>query len=114
MSLHSSENILVEEECGNLREDFDTLGDAYYGMEILCQEKLSHISLMYGRESKLSAQYRTDIAELKSLIEKQKETVVSLQQRARSLANSVEYYKKKNCGKYGCKKDKSLYHLTKH
>jgi len=74
MSLHSrDENILVEEECGNLRDAFNALGEAYYGMEIQLKEKLSHISLMHERESNLSAQYRRDIA----------------------LVTSIEYYKKK-------------------
>lgn len=96
MSLRSrDENILVEEECGNLRDAFDALGEAYYGMEIQLKEKLSHISLMHERESNLSAQYRRDIADLQSLVEKQNESMASLRKRVHSLVTSIEYYKKK-------------------
>jgi len=35
----SAENVLMEEECGNLHKAFDTLGEAYYGMKIQCREK---------------------------------------------------------------------------
>ncbi|MFO0446606.1 MAG: hypothetical protein ACK51L_02960 [bacterium] len=92
MSLRSrDENILVEEECGNLRDAFDALGEADYGMEIQLKEKLSHISLMHERESNLSAQYRRDIADLQSLVEKQNESMASLRKRVHSLVTSIEY-----------------------
>jgi len=46
MSLRSrDENILVEEECGNLRDAFDALGEAYYGME----SKMK-VWLLFGKE----------------------------------------------------------------
>jgi hypothetical protein len=95
ITFRGSEAVLAEEECANLREAFDTLGEAYYGMEIQFREKLSHISWMYERELKLSAQYRKDIDELKCLLDRQKDSVTSLQKRVHSLVNSVEYYKQK-------------------
>jgi hypothetical protein len=77
ITLRGSEAVVAEEQCANLREAFDTLGEAYYGMETQFLEKLSHISLMYERESKLSAQYRKDIDELKCLLDKQKDSMTS-------------------------------------
>jgi hypothetical protein len=50
ITLHGSEAALAVEECSNTCKAFDTLGEAYYGMEIQCQEKLSNIFLMYERE----------------------------------------------------------------
>jgi hypothetical protein len=50
---------------------------------------------MHERESSLSAQYRSDIADLQSLIEKLNESMESLWKRVHSLVTSLEYYKKK-------------------
>jgi hypothetical protein len=51
---------ILEEDSG-LHEAFDTLAQAYYGMEKQCQEKILHLQLNYELEKQLSSKYEKDI-----------------------------------------------------
>lgn len=91
---HSSRNLcgtcLVEED-SSLHVAFETLAQAYYGIE----EKVLHLSRNDERESKLSSKYERDIEELKSVVLEQKESMKHVRERLHSLVTSVEYYKKR-------------------
>ncbi len=75
-NLHSSVLALAHDtEGSDLAEAFDTLAEAYYGLEKHFQEQLSLLSSNYEREQNLSAEYKKIIEELNTSLRSQKESL---------------------------------------
>jgi predicted nucleic acid-binding Zn-ribbon protein len=75
---------------------FNTLANAYYGLEKLCEERLSELSSKYEAKLNVSTTLQALSARLTSDVEEMKVEIKSLRQWIPSLVTNLEYYKKKH------------------
>lgn len=98
-SLRSS--CAAEEDFG-LQDAFDTLAEAYAGIDSYCQSQISHLTSKCEEEAAVSASLRDEIEKLKAtvleqkeLLNQQKQAMKDLHQRVHSLVTNLNYYRKK-------------------